>query len=323
MTSDAMEAKAITISVVIPAYNAADHIRGAIDSVLAQTRQVDEIIVVDDGSTDATPDIAQSYGDKVIYIHQQNASAGATRNAGIRAAKSEWIAFLDSDDEWVPEKIQLQAGLIERNPDISWAYSNCYLHYESRNQRSLMFNKSKAESLLGGKECFENYLISVTESFPAWTGTVIAKKEALVNAGLFDGDLLLAQDIDLWFRLAYRYPKVGYIAEATAIYNFETPESNTKRFKDVTRIFTIIDRHLELSEEYNCRKDFEKCVYPLVHHWMLTLRREERYDEMKSLLNRYFRYLPKFYYAKRIMRAVLPGVTGCYNRLVAKLRKRS
>ncbi len=87
------------VSVVIPAYNAEKYIGRAIDSVLAQTRQPDEIIVVDDGSTDNTPNAIKSYGSKVYYIHQENGGASVARNTGIEAAKSEWIAFLDADDE--------------------------------------------------------------------------------------------------------------------------------------------------------------------------------------------------------------------------------
>ncbi|MHC5190567.1 MAG: glycosyltransferase family 2 protein, partial [Planctomycetota bacterium] len=82
------------ISVVIPAYNAEKHIARAIDSVLAQTRPADEIIVVDDGSTDATAEVVRSYGEKVIFIQQENAGVSVARNAGIEAASGDWIAFL-------------------------------------------------------------------------------------------------------------------------------------------------------------------------------------------------------------------------------------
>ena len=108
----------ICISAVIPAYNAEKYITRAIDSVLGQTRPVDEIIIVDDGSTDNTAEAIKRYGDKIQYIYQENAGVSAARNTGIKAAATDWIAFLDADDEWLPERIQLQVELLKRIESI-------------------------------------------------------------------------------------------------------------------------------------------------------------------------------------------------------------
>src|SRR4030042_6253183 len=98
------------VSVIIPTYNRADCVTKSIDSVLSQTYNDYEIIVVDDGSTDNTRQILQSYVDKCLihYIYQDNAGCAAARNSGIRAAKGQWIAFLDSDDTWLPDKLAEQ-----------------------------------------------------------------------------------------------------------------------------------------------------------------------------------------------------------------------
>ncbi len=114
----------ITVSAVIPAYNAAKYVERAIESVLAQTRKADEIIVVDDGSTDNTADVVRQFGDKVKFIRQENAGASVARNTGIEAATSEWISFLDADDEWLPEKLKLQTEHLQRNPDLAWTTGN-------------------------------------------------------------------------------------------------------------------------------------------------------------------------------------------------------
>ncbi len=106
------------ISAVIPAYNAEDTIARALRSVVNQTHPVDEIIVVDDGSTDRTAEIVQEQFPQVICIRQENAGVSATRNRGAEAASGEWIAFLDSDDEWLPEKIERQKAVIEGHPAI-------------------------------------------------------------------------------------------------------------------------------------------------------------------------------------------------------------
>ena len=107
-----------SISVVIPAYNAAEHISRTIYSVAGQTFPAKEIIVIDDGSTDSTSEVVKSFGEKVQYIYQQNAGVSAARNAGIEAATSEWIAFLDADDLWIADKTERQVDLFSDNPEI-------------------------------------------------------------------------------------------------------------------------------------------------------------------------------------------------------------
>src|SRR5689334_18705546 len=110
------------ITTVIPVYNGAGEIRRSLDSVLAQTRPVDEVIVVDDGSTDGTREIALGYGGVVRLVRQQNAGAAAARNHGVREAASEWVAFLDHDDEWMPEKIERQVAVLEQHPGVKLCY---------------------------------------------------------------------------------------------------------------------------------------------------------------------------------------------------------
>jgi len=111
-----------TISVIIPAYNHARYLAEAIDSVLAQTYAPLEIIVVDDGSTDGTPAVAASYGDRIRYIRQENAGVGAARNNGIAAARGEYLAFLDSDDIWLPEKLEREIALFDADPQLGFVH---------------------------------------------------------------------------------------------------------------------------------------------------------------------------------------------------------
>jgi len=104
----------------VPAHNSEDHIARAIDSILRQSRPPDELIVVDDGSTDKTGEIARSYGADVIYVRQKNAGPGAARNRGIETASCEWIAFLDSDDMWHHQKLEKQvAFMLEKDIYVS------------------------------------------------------------------------------------------------------------------------------------------------------------------------------------------------------------
>lgn len=110
---------AITVSVIIPTYNRAHCVGEAIDSVLAQVPPADEVIVVDDGSTDDTAEVLAAYGDRITVLHQQNAGAAAARNTGIRHATGEWVAFLDSDDLWRPGRLAaLHRDLADADEDI-------------------------------------------------------------------------------------------------------------------------------------------------------------------------------------------------------------
>ena len=107
-----------TVAVVIPVYNRAEGVRNAVDSVLAQTRAPQEVIVVDDGSTDDTFQVLSSYGQKIKALRQRNQGVSAARNRGVAAAQSEWIAFLDADDIWHKDKLEKQIAFIRENPTV-------------------------------------------------------------------------------------------------------------------------------------------------------------------------------------------------------------
>ena len=112
------------VSVVIPTWNRAYSIGQAIESVLGQTYREVEIIVVDDGSTDNTRDVVSAYGDRVVYIHQGNAGCPAARNTGLRVARGEFIALLDSDDVWYPWKLELQIAFLRRYPHVGMVWTD-------------------------------------------------------------------------------------------------------------------------------------------------------------------------------------------------------
>src|SRR5689334_8831893 len=111
-----------TVSVIIPAFNQARFLAVAIDSVLQQTYRDVEIVVVDDGSTDETRDVAARFGDRVNYVHQDNTGLPGARNRGIRESSGEFLCFLDSDDFLHPEKIQRQVELLKEDPKLAFVY---------------------------------------------------------------------------------------------------------------------------------------------------------------------------------------------------------
>src|ERR1700758_715870 len=112
------------VSVVIPVYNNETYIAAALKSVLSQTRPADEIIVVDDGSTDGTAKVLQSFCNDIRYLYQQNRGEPSARNRGIREAKYEYIAFLDGDDLWRPNKLELQMKYLQQHPSCALVYAD-------------------------------------------------------------------------------------------------------------------------------------------------------------------------------------------------------
>jgi glycosyltransferase involved in cell wall biosynthesis len=123
-----MSSRPATFSVVIPAYNTADTLGEAIDSVLAQTRQDFEIIVVDDGSSDDTAAVAEGFGDRRIRVYrQENAGPSAARNRGIAEALGEYVSSLDSDDLWLPDYLAEMGRALEENPRADFAYTHAWI----------------------------------------------------------------------------------------------------------------------------------------------------------------------------------------------------
>ena len=150
-----MHCDEITVSVVIPFYNSERYVARAISSVLSQGRKADEVIVVDDGSTDGTASEVAKFGDTVKYIYQENRGASAARNTGILAAESEWIAFLDADDEWLPDYLEKQSNILISNPQLSWSIANYYTCLQNGNP-SEWNDRKRCQKLSKGKDYFED-----------------------------------------------------------------------------------------------------------------------------------------------------------------------
>ena len=314
------------ISVVIPAYNAGKYIGRTIDSVLAQTRLADEIIVVDDGSTDNTAEVIRRYGEKVKYIHQANAGASAARNTGIKAACGEWIAFLDGDDEWVSQKLRLQVEHLERNPELVWTSANFYSCLCSENRRAPAAEPGKAKKLLGGKEYFDDYLGADAAKAAKWTGTMLIKKEVFEQAGMFRVGQVRSNDTDMWLRIAYRWPKIGYISEPLAIYHLSIPQSITHKHKQIQIRRTLFERHLKLAAEHGRLEAFKQSAGRSVTSWIRAMLFSNQPEEIRGLMDQFGEMLTKRF--KIIIRLLLIWPWGtalvCHaiSRVVRALRLR-
>ena len=185
-----------TVAVVIPVYNRAEGVRNAVDSVLAQTRAPQEVIVVDDGSTDDTFQVLSSYGQKIKALRQRNQGVSAARNRGVAAAQSEWIAFLDADDIWHKDKLEKQIAFIRENPTVQIVQTD-----EVWIRRGRRVNPMKKHQKHDGnifEHCLPLCCVTVC--------SVIMKKELFEKVGGFDEELPACEDYDLWLRIAKDTP---------------------------------------------------------------------------------------------------------------------
>jgi glycosyltransferase involved in cell wall biosynthesis len=187
------------ISVVIPAYNAEKYLEETLASVRAQTFQDYEILVVDDGSTDRTVQIASDYDDVQLLL-QQNRGSAAARNTGIRAASGAYVAFLDADDIWLPSKLEKQVAYLQAHPRIEWSYTDASV-FDMRTGRTIC-RIGRRIRLHEGEILRPLLLRSFIPS-----ATPVVKKTALMEAGLFDEsrERRFAEDWSMWLRIAERH----------------------------------------------------------------------------------------------------------------------
>ncbi|MBL1265000.1 glycosyltransferase family 2 protein [Methylomicrobium sp. RS1] len=199
----------MNISAIIPAYNSAEFIADAVRSILMQTHPVLEIIVVDDGSTDATAEIVVNLPGPIKYIKQQNQGPSAARNTGIKAAGGDWIAFLDADDQWTTDKIEKQINLLKTYPSLALiAGDMTEIDHEDRIiTQSVLAKHNLLEKFqhLNGKAIPNALSELVTKNFIP-TGTVLVNKTTLIEAGLFNQTIRFGEDLELWARIATKYP---------------------------------------------------------------------------------------------------------------------
>lgn len=197
------------ISVIVPTYNYAHFIGDCLDSIFAQTYKDFEVIVIDDGSTDDTARVLEKYKGEIRYIYQENKGLPAARNTGIQAAQGEYLAFLDSDDLWLPEKLDEQIRFLRNDTDMGIIFSDASAFNEKG-----MIRKSilKEENICTGF-CFQRLFMGNYLVMP----TVMIRKRCLVESGLFDESLTAVEDYDLWLRISLFY-KIGFVDKVLAMY---------------------------------------------------------------------------------------------------------
>jgi glycosyltransferase involved in cell wall biosynthesis len=236
------------VSVVIPVYNRPAAVRRAIDSVLAQTCQDFEIIVVDDGSLDATPASVTALVDPRITLirHERNRGGSAARNTGIRASSAPYLAFLDSDDAWLPTKLERQLEVFERSSEpLGLVYTGAERVWaDGRVRRHIPRRQLDLTRAL------------LTENVVGETSVGMVRRSALEATGAFDESLASCQDVDLWLRLCEQF-RAEVVPEALV---------RVAKGNDTGRISANVERVVR-GRELFCRKHKEK----LIRHGVLHL----------------------------------------------------
>ncbi len=207
----------LTISVVIPTYNRAHTLLRAIKSVVSQTLKPAEIIVVDDGSTDNTRELVAAHFPDVLYCYQDNLGVSAARNKGIKLASGEWIAFLDSDDEWLSEKLQVQKELWSRDSDCRLVHSD-----EIWVRDGVRVNKPKRYQTRQGR--IYQYCLPLCAIAPS---SVVIEKNLLLEVGCFDETLAVCEDYDLWLKVCASYSVLAALKPLLIKYGGHTDQLST------------------------------------------------------------------------------------------------
>ena len=209
------------VSVVIPTYNRASLVTEAVRSVLAQTFSDLELIVIDDGSTDGTREALQEFEGRLRYVRKKNEGAAAARNMGIDLAKGKYVAFLDSDDLWHPDKLEKQVRLLNENPDYPVIHTDSsVIEPEGRQIKASAARRRQSRN---GK-VFEQFFLCPIAL--ALTSTVVMRRDCLDTAGVFDPRYPVFQDYDFFLRLAWNFP-IYYLDEPLASYRL-APGSLTR-----------------------------------------------------------------------------------------------
>lgn len=255
--------KTPTVTVVIPAYNAARYIRQALDSVKAQTFTDYEVIVVNDGSDDREEleRILSVHPLSVIYISQENKGVSAARNAAVRVARGEFYAQLDADDQWTPDYLEVQLGVLKDDPDVALVYPNATIIGDGATTQVEFMKLSPSE----GDVSFESL---VRQQCTVMT-CVTARMSAIREAGMFDESIRSCEDFDLWVRIVKNVGRIVYHRRPLVLYRRHEGSLSSDRVwmtRNLAVVFEKFARTLKLTPSEKATLDQEAAANRAMLH---------------------------------------------------------
>jgi hypothetical protein len=251
-SNDADRDAAPLVSVIIPAYMAAAYIHETLESVFRQTYRNFEVILVNDGSPD-TEDFERaigSYRDRIIYVRQENGGPSAARNTGIRHARGEYLAFLDSDDVWYPTCLAVLVELaLARQPSCDLVYSDILIDSDSHRGRHSKGGGSRYSEICPSVGAL-TFVSLLREDCHAPTSCTMVRRQAAIAAGLFDESFRRAEDYDLWVRIAHRASNMAYARDVLGKHRLvpgSLSHDNLKMLEGVVDVLNKLSNSLDLS----------------------------------------------------------------------------
>jgi glycosyltransferase involved in cell wall biosynthesis len=220
------------VSVIIPAFNSVLWVSAAIDSVLSQGYRDYEVVVVDDGSTDRTAAVLESYGKKIRCIYQANAGVSSARNRGLSESTSEFIAYLDADDMWYSQKLDRQIAFLDAHPNCGLVHSDVTIIDEQDKVIRARFNVETARPIPSGY-CLQDLLRHCHIQVPS----VVERRACIEEVGGFDEQFMATEDYLHWIMVSLKGWEFGYINEPLAKYRWRpgSVSSNKRLFLDEYR----------------------------------------------------------------------------------------
>jgi hypothetical protein len=251
-SNDADRDAAPLVSVIIPAYMAAAYIHETLESVFRQTYRNFEVILINDGSPD-TEDFERaigSYRDRIIYVRQENGGPSAARNTGIRHARGEYLAFLDSDDVWYPTCLAVLVELaLARQPSCDLVYSDILIDSDSHRGRHSKGGGSRYSEICPSVGAL-TFVSLLREDCHAPTSCTMVRRQAAIAAGLFDESFRRAEDYDLWVRIAHRASNMAYARDVLGKHRLvpgSLSHDNLKMLEGVVDVLNKLSNSLDLS----------------------------------------------------------------------------
>lgn len=224
-----------TVSVIIPAYNQGHYLGECVQSVLNQTYPDFEIIIVNDGSTDNTHQVAKSFTDpRIKYIYQENRGLSGARNTGIRNSIGTYITYLDSDDLFLPHKLELLTDKLIQNPELGFVAGQAILINEQGDELGQKFNNPPPDNP-------SDLLLHN----PFHVGSVLLDREWQEKVGFFDESLRSYEDWDMWLRLAKAGCKMGWVAEPVSLYRFHSDQMTRDGAQMTKATFAVLEKTYE------------------------------------------------------------------------------
>lgn len=227
------------VTVIIPAYGVNAYIEDAINSVLAQTYKQFEVVVINDGApadeTAELQEILSQYDDRVVYMERPNGGQGAARNTVMRAVCSEFVAFLDGDDFWAPTFLERQMALFQNAPSLTLAYTDLVIFGDTITAGSTYMERDPSV----GEVNLENLLAARCN---VAMSTIVARRQSLIDAGMFDESLRYCEDVELWFRMAYRGMQMTYLPEPLAFRRVRADALTANEIKLNTIAIEVLER---------------------------------------------------------------------------------